>query len=165
VTEMARAGTVDLGLFLADGAVSGLRSDAMAHEPLALVVAPTHALAGRDGVTPADLSGLPFITGLRSSRFFELVRTALANVGIADYDVVMELQESATVKEMVRHGAGIACLPRCTVTSELAAGTLTALALAIQLPDLQLRCGYRTPLTGPAHSRVIVGRGFRPCQS
>jgi len=152
VIEQVRAGAVDLGLFLADGVVSGIRSDAVAREALALVVAPTHALAGFAAVTPADLRGLPFITGLRGSRYFELTRNALASVGIADYDIAMELQEAATVKEMVRHGAGIACLPRCTVAPELAAGTLVALTLGVQLPDLQLRCGYRAPLTGLARA-------------
>ena len=152
VIEQVRAGTVDLGLFLADGVVSGIRSDAVAREALALVVAPTHALAGFAAVAPADLRGLPFITGLRGSRYFELVRNALVSVGIADYDIAMELQEAATVKEMVRHGAGIACLPRCTVTPELAAGTLVALTLGVPLPDLQLRCGYRAPLTGLARA-------------
>ena len=150
VTEMVRAGTVDVGLFLADGPVAGIRSHAVAREPLVLIVAPAHELAGRAGITPANLEGIPFITALRGSRFFELARAALASVGIVDYDVAMELQESATVKEMVRHGAGISCLPRCTVTSELAANTLTAIALAVQLPELQLRCGYRGPLTSSA---------------
>src|SRR4051812_25555574 len=46
VIEQVRVGTVELGLFLADGPVSGIRSDAITREPLALVVAPTHALAG-----------------------------------------------------------------------------------------------------------------------
>ena len=152
VIEQVRAGAVDLGLFLADGVVSGIRSDAVAREALALVVAPTHALAGFAAVAPADLRGLPFITGLRGSRYFELTRNALASVGITDYDIAMELQEAATVKEMVRHGAGIACLPRCTVTPELAARTLVALTLGVQLPDLQLRCGYRAPLSSLARA-------------
>src|SRR5712671_558574 len=152
VIEQVRAGTVDLGLFLADGVVSGIRSDAVAREALALVVAPTHALAGFAAVAPADLRGLPFITGLRGSRYFELTRNALASVGITDYDIAMELQEAATVKEMVRHGAGIACLPRCTVTPELAAGTLVALILGVRRLDQQMRCGYCAPLTGLARA-------------
>jgi DNA-binding transcriptional LysR family regulator len=150
VVELARSGTADLGLFLADGEVADLRSVIVAHEPLALVVSPQHELASHVLVTPETVCRFPFITGLRTSRFFQLVRTALESVGITQYEIPMELQESATVKEMVRHGAGIACLPRCTVTSELAAGALIALRLSTHLPDLQLRCGYRVPLSGPA---------------
>jgi DNA-binding transcriptional LysR family regulator len=161
VIEQVRAGTVDLGLFLADGAVADIRSEAVGREPLVLVVSPQHALAGRTPVTPVNIGGFPFITGLRGSRYFELVRAALAGIGIEHYDVAMELQESATVKEMVRHGAGIACLPRCTVASELAAGALAAVMLSVPLPDLQLRCGYRPPLSSLARQFLRAVRAER----
>jgi len=152
VVEMVRADAVDLGLFLADGEISGIRSFVVAPEPLVLIVSPQHALAHRPDIAPATIVGFPFITGLRTSRFFELVRAALESVGIKHYDIAMELPESATVKEMVRQGAGIACLPQCTVSSELATGALAALRLRVNLPDLQLRCGYRAPLTGLARA-------------
>ena len=64
---------------------------------------------------------------MRGSRYFELVSAALKTMGIERFEVAMEMQELAAVKEMVRHGAGIACLPRCTVAAEIAAGTLVAL--------------------------------------
>jgi DNA-binding transcriptional LysR family regulator len=150
VIELVRTGKVDLGLFLADGAVAGIRSEVVSYEPLALVVSPTHPLAGRTAVTPVDLSGQSFITGLRTSRFFEFVRAALESIGITHYDIAMEVQEAATVKEMVRHGDGIACLPRCTVAIELATGALAEFKFGAPLPNLQLRCGYRVPLSSLA---------------
>jgi DNA-binding transcriptional LysR family regulator len=52
------------------------------------------------------------------------------------------------VKEMVRHGAGVACLPRCTVAAELVSGTLVELKLTVMLPNLQIRCGYQSGLSG-----------------
>ena len=159
VIALLREHAVRLGLFLAAGPVAGIRSEVVAHEPLTLVVSRKHALAGRAKVTPDDLSGYPFVTGLRGSRYFELVRAALKGIGLLRYDVAMELQESAAVKEMVRHGAGIACLPRCTVSAELAAGSLVALPLTVPLRDLQLRCGYRVPLTGAARRLLHAIRG------
>jgi DNA-binding transcriptional LysR family regulator len=124
-----------------------------------LVVSAKHPLAGLARVSPEDVGRHPFVTGLRGSRYFELVRAALKTLGIARYDVAMELQESAAVKEMVRHGAGVACLPRCTVGAELEAGTLTALKLTVPLQDLQVRCGYRAPLTGAVRRLVLAIRG------
>jgi DNA-binding transcriptional LysR family regulator len=159
VIELVRAGTVDLGIFIATGAVKGLRSEAIGHEPLALVASPKHALAVRPRVTPQDLGRHPFVTGLRGSRYFALVESALASIGIARFDVAMELQESATVKEMVRHGAGIACLPRCTATAEFATGSLVELPLSVPLPDLQIRCGYRAPLSSVARQFMLALRG------
>ncbi len=159
VIALLREHAVRLALFLAAGPIGGIRSEVVAHEPLTLVVARKHPLAGRAKGAPDDLSRHPFVTGLRGSRYFELVHAALKGIGIARYDVAMELQESAAVKEMVRHGAGIACLPRCTVSAELAAGSLVALSLTVPLQDLQLRCGYRAPLAGAARRLVHAIRG------
>jgi DNA-binding transcriptional LysR family regulator len=71
------------------------------------------------------------------------------------------MQESAAVKEMVRHGAGVACLPRCTVLAELAVGALVELKLKVSLPDLQIRCGYRAPLSTAGRQFMQAVRGSR----
>lgn len=159
VIELVRSHAAHVGLFLAAGAVGGIRSEVLAHEPLTLVVSPQHPLASRTMVSPSDVGRYPFVTGLRGSRYVELVRAALKAIGIERYEVAMELQESAAVKEVVRYGAGVACLPRCTVGAELAAGTLVELKLTVPLKDLQLRCGYRAPLTGVARRFVLAIRG------
>jgi LysR family transcriptional regulator, transcriptional activator of the cysJI operon len=125
------------------------------------VVSPQHLLALRKTVSPADISRHPFVTGLRGSRYFELVQAALKSLGIERFEVAMEVQESATVKEMVRHGAGIACLPRGTIVAELAAGALVELTLTVALPDLQIRCGYRTPLSAAGRQFMQAVRGHR----
>jgi DNA-binding transcriptional LysR family regulator len=161
VIELVRADAVHLGLFLASGSVSGIRSEVLAHEPLTLVVSPKHPLAMRKAVSPLDVSRHPFVTGLRGSRYFELVQAALKSLGIERFEVAMEMQESAAVKEMVRHGAGIACLPRCTIAAELAAGALVELRLTVALPDLQIRCGYRAPLSSSGRLFMQAVRGQR----
>lgn len=154
VVEMVNSGDVHLGLFLAAGAVSGLPSEVLAHEPLVLVASPKHPLARRRSVTPADLDGFSLVSGLRQSRWAKLIDTALRGIGVTRYDVVMELQESSAVKQMVRHGAGIACLPHCTVREEIAAGSLVALRLARPLADFELHCAYRAPLSEAARQLV-----------
>jgi DNA-binding transcriptional LysR family regulator len=159
VIELLRKHEAHLGLFLASGPIAGIRSEVLAREPLTLVVSPKHPLAGLARVSPENVGRHAFVTGLRGSRYFELVRAALRTLGVARYDIAMELQESAAVKEMVRHGAGVACLPRCTVSAELEAGTLTALKLTVPLQDLQVRCGYRAPLAGVVRRLVLAIRG------
>jgi DNA-binding transcriptional LysR family regulator len=161
VIELVRADAVHLGLFLASGPVSGIRSDMLAHEPLTLVVSPKHPLAVRKTVSPSDVSRHPFVTGLRGSRYFELVQAALKSLGVERFEVAMEMQESAAVKEMVRHGAGVACLPRCTIAAELAASVLVELKLTVALPDLQIRCGYRAPLSAAGRQFMQAVRGSR----
>jgi DNA-binding transcriptional LysR family regulator len=161
VIELVRADAVHLGLFLASGPVSGIRSEVLAHEPLTLVVSPKHPLAVRKTVSPSDVSRHAFVTGLRGSRYFELVQAALKSLGIERFEVAMEMQESAAVKEMVRHGTGVACLPRCTIAAELAAGVLVEPKLTVALPDLQIRCGYRAPLSAAGRQFMQAVRGRR----
>jgi len=159
VIEMVRKHAVNLGLFLASGPISGLRSEVLGREPLALVVSPQHPLAQRTSVSAEELGAYPFVTGLRGSRYFDMVEASLETIGVKRREVAMELQESAAVKAMVRHGAGIACLPRCTVSAEIADGTLIDLKLTTPLADWQLRCGYRAPLADVARKLVLAMRG------
>lgn len=156
VIALVREREVSLGLFLAAGPVDGIRSDVLSHEPLLLVVSPQHPLARRVRVSADELSSNPFVTALRGSQYFELANAALRGIGLAHYDVAMELQESAAVKEMVLHGAGIACLPACTVRAEIAAGSLVALKLDAKLPTLQIRYGYSSALSDSARRFVAA---------
>jgi DNA-binding transcriptional LysR family regulator len=142
VVAQVRARTVDLGLFLASGPLAGLHSEIIGRVPLSLVVSAGHPLAHRKAPTAQALKQYPFITGLNGSSFNQMADAALENIGIASYEVAMELEESTATKEMVRHGVGIACLPRCTVTAELDAGSLVELAPATPLSELELRYGY-----------------------
>jgi len=146
VLELVRNGRVHIALLLASGPLAGLRSDVLATEPLALVVAPQHPLARAQAVASAALSEFPFVTGLRQSSYFQIVDRALKKIGVAQYRIAMELQESPAVKDMVRHGAGIACLLRCTVDDEIRTGALTVVDLATPLQSLELRCAYREPI-------------------
>ena len=82
---------------------------------------------------------------------------ALKEVGIAQFKVAMELQDSASVKEMVRHG--IAALPSCAVDQEIAAGALVAVRLAVRPRDLELRCAYYAPLPPAASDFLRYVRG------
>jgi DNA-binding transcriptional LysR family regulator len=154
VVAMVQRHDVHLGLFFASGPITGLPSYVLAREPLVMVASPDHALAQRRGVTPADLEGFGLVTGLRQSRYARLVTAALDNIGVTRHEIVMELQESSLVKEMVRHGAGLACLPRCTVREEIAAGSLTVLPLTVPLKELELHCAQRDPLSEPARQLI-----------
>jgi len=145
VLDLVRTQSANFGLVLSLGPVPGLQSDILAHEPLALVVSPRHPLARRKSVTSEDLTDLSLVTGLRDSRYFHMMDAVLKRVGLAHYKVAMELQESSAVKEVVRHGSDIACLPRCTVVDEIKSGALVALRLGFALPRLEIRSVFRAP--------------------
>jgi DNA-binding transcriptional LysR family regulator len=152
VLELMRDETADLGLLLSAGPPRALQSDVLRREPLWLVAAPGHPLARRKAVAPVELAQLPFVAGLRHSRYQQMVEAALKRMGVPTCRVVMELEESAAVKEMVGQGAGIACLPRCTVEKEIKAGTLVLLDVKAPAQEVELRCVYRAPLRPPLAS-------------
>ncbi len=154
VLALVRADAVDLGLFLASAPVAGLRTEILAPEALAVVVAPSHPLARRKRVTAAELDTQTFVGGLEGSAWARMIEQALRRIGVARCDVTMEAQESSAVKKIVRHGAGAACLPLCTVEEEIAAGTLVRLDLAKPLQALELRCAWREPLHETAKALV-----------
>jgi DNA-binding transcriptional LysR family regulator len=152
VLELLRDEVADLGLLVSSGPPRGMQSDVLRLEPLWLVAAPGHPLARRKAIAPAELARFPFVTGLSHSRWQQMVDAALRRMGIPAWRVAMELQESAAVKAMVGQGAGIACLPRCTVEKEIEAGTLALLDVMASAQEFELRCAYRAPLRPPLAS-------------
>ncbi len=150
VIDLLHARNTTIGLFLALKSVPGIRYEILGHEQLALVAAPKHPLAEKRAVTPDELGLIPFVTGLRHSRFYRMTDTALKTIGVASYTIAMEVEELNATKEMVRRGLAVACLPVCTVAAELNAGSLVSLKLATALPRLNLYCGYSIPLSDNA---------------
>jgi DNA-binding transcriptional LysR family regulator len=141
--------------------VSGLHTEVIERVPLVLVAAPGHALAGRQALSAATIVQHAFVTGITGSRFNQITDAAMQAIGIDSYEVAMQLEESAATKEMVRLGLGIACLPRPSVTAELAAGSLVELTPAKPLPPLELRSGYVGPL-GEAARNFLRGMRGKP---
>jgi DNA-binding transcriptional LysR family regulator len=146
VLDFVRFNSVMIGLFLSAGPVNGMHSQVLAHESLVLVVGSHHPLAKKKSVSSEQLTAFPFVTGLRRSRFFMLTDSALKTIGVTGYDIAMEVEESSATKEILRHSTVIACLPRCTIAAEVAAGALAALSPRVALNQLELRCGYCGPL-------------------
>ncbi len=154
VLALVESGTVQLGVLLSNGPLRAVHSEIVGREPLELVVASSHPLARRRSIDAVALAPYPFVTGLGSSRYFRIVDRALRSIGMKSYEVSLELQESAAVKEAVRHSRSIACLPRCTVKEEIASGTLVALKLERAFEPLQIRCVYASE-PGSAALRLV----------
>lgn len=155
VLALVESGAVQLGVLLSSGPVPGFKSDVVGHEPMHLVVGKTHPLARRERVAGRDFRNAAFVTGLRNSRYFGIVEHALQSIGLSDYQVAMELQESLAVKEVVRQGQTVACLPRCAMVEELASGALVILPLEAELAPLDIRCVYKAA-PGALERQVIA---------
>jgi len=151
VVALVRARTVSLGLFPSLGGVAGLDSVVLGHEPMAIVVSPHHPLARKPSVTVADLAAASFVTGLRSSTYFEMTDRLMKRIGINRRSIAMEVQDFGMVRELARHGAGVACIALCTVQDDLRAGALVRLSVSGRpLDGFELRCAFHGPLPEPA---------------
>jgi DNA-binding transcriptional LysR family regulator len=146
MVKQIRAQAATIVLFLAFKPISGIRCEVLGHQDLELVAAPEHPLATRSKLSSDELSHCSYVTGLRNSRFYKMTDAALKSIGIAAYDIAMEVEESTATKEMVRRGRALACLPHCSVAAELKSGSLRSLNLAARLPHLNVYCGYTTSL-------------------
>lgn len=139
VMELLRTQDVDLGVFLALGPMKGFASEVIGKEELRLVAAPSHPLAKRQSVSPVLLSEFGFVGGIAESHFAQIIDIVMRRLGVRRHLVVAEAQDAETVKELARHGAGLAWCLSSTVAEEIRIGTLTPIALARTIPALEVR--------------------------
>lgn len=107
---MLRSGAGDLGLITLPVEASDLVSVPVLQEELLLVTYPTHPLAKKKQIVPADLNRQPFVLFETGSITRRLVEEFFARERI-ETDIVMETENVEIIKAMVRHGLGISIIP------------------------------------------------------
>lgn len=119
--------TYDCG-FLIDVSTSfrGLESKVLCEEPLVIVGAPDHRLAGKPDLADDDLRVERLIETEPGCAYREQLEHVLAT-GSGEPPPVLELGSIDAIKRSVATGLGIALLPRVTVAEELARGELLRL--------------------------------------
>ncbi|MEV5974250.1 LysR family transcriptional regulator [Streptomyces sp. NPDC051921] len=150
--QALRQGTYDLGLLMErETEHEGLESEVLAEEPLVLVAAPRHPLAGRTGLTAADLAATGLVGTEPGCAYRDLFEAELAPYG----PVFTEYGTIEASKRGVAAGLGIALLPRITVAAELASGALVALDWEPPF-TLFTQIAWRRGKRLPAHVRLFV---------
>jgi len=133
------------------------RSEALAPQPLAILAAPEHALAGSNAIPATALAGCKFVvreagSGTRASmeRFFHQARISPPHV--------MELTCNELIKQAVTANMGLAFLSLHTASLELQAKSLVLLDV-VGLP--LMRCWYVVSLRSrPMSDAAESLRGF-----
>ncbi len=129
VIELVDSGQVDMGLVSYAKATRTLRAIAWREEPMVMVCAPSHELAGSASVRIEQLDGLDMVSfddDLRIRREIDKVLiTHQVNVRS-----VMEFDNIETLKRAVEINAGFSLLPEPTVVRELQTGSLVAIRLS-----------------------------------
>lgn len=152
--QALRQGTYDLGFLLEESTEHvGLEGVVLAVEPLALVAAPGHPLAGQPAAT-ADLVRLPLLATEPGCAYRDLFERELAALAPVDF---MEFGTIEATKRAAAAGLGMALLPEVTVAAELAEGSLVRL---LWEPPFTLRTqlAWRAGKRLPEHARLFVER-------
>ncbi|MFD0153523.1 LysR family transcriptional regulator [Streptomyces sp. NPDC055721] len=150
--QALRQGTYDVGFLMEPGTEhEGLESEVLAPEPLVLVAGPGHPLAGRTGLTSADLAAAHLVGTEPGCPYRDLFEEELREWA----PPFMEFGTIEATKRGVTSGLGVALLPRVAVAAELASGTLVALDWEAPF-TLFTQLAWRRGKKLPAHVRLFV---------
>jgi DNA-binding transcriptional LysR family regulator len=130
VVEAVLNDEADLGLLSYPPANRSLTVIPWRTETMVFVCHPTHRLARRKLVAPADLHGEKFIAFDADLRIRKAIDRCLHRHG-AKAHLVMEFDNIETIKQAIAIGAGVSILPKPTILKELGNRTLAAVPLSM----------------------------------
>ena len=128
VYEAVLNDTADLGLVSYPEASREVAAIPWRYEQMQVAVSPSHALAARSEVYPADLNGQTFI-GFDEDLSIRREIDRFFRASGVEVNLVMHFDNIQTIKEAVALGSGISILPARTMQAEIAQGRLVAVKL------------------------------------
>jgi DNA-binding transcriptional LysR family regulator len=139
---LLRSGAGDLGLLTLPIEASDLVSVPLLEEELLLVTYPSHPLAARKRIVPADLDKQPFVLFETGSITRRLVEEFFARERITP-PIIMETENVEIIKAMVRSGLGISIIPWQAAAADV--GTRQLFCSAIAGVSLVRQTGWLYP--------------------
>ena len=130
VVEAVLNDEADVGVLSYPTATRTLNVLPLRSEPMVLVTHPSHRLAKRKHVEPADLAGEKFVAFDRDLAVRKAIDRALKQHGVR-VEVVMEFDNVETIKQAIGIAAGVSILPRPTVVMESGMRTLATVPVAL----------------------------------
>ena len=125
--------TADLGLVSYPVSSREITAVRWREEEMQVAASPSHPLAAREQVIPAELQGQDFIGFDEDLSIRREIDRFFRTHGIA-VNLVMHFDNIQTIKEAVALGSGLSILPARTMQTEIAQGRLVAVPL--HAPDL-----------------------------
>ncbi len=123
----------EIDLAIVDGAVEepGFSSMILDTDYLMCITATGSPLARKAAVTLGALRKQKMILRTPASATRSLFESALERngVSVADFDIMLEVDNIATIKDLIRKGLGVSVLPRSACMDELRKGKLAALPI------------------------------------
>jgi LysR family transcriptional regulator, transcriptional activator of the cysJI operon len=128
VYEAVLNDAADLGLVSYPEASREVAAIPWRYEQMQVAVSPSHPLAARSEVYPADLNGQTFI-GFDEDLSIRREIDRFFRASGVEVNLVMHFDNIQTIKEAVALGSGISILPARTMQAEIAQGRLVAVKL------------------------------------
>ncbi len=126
LVQMLNDGKLDIGILLERPAnAENLVFETLTHEPLAVITYPSHPLARRSIVEPADLEGETLLLVEAGYSYTGLFQQTLATASVTTH--MLNFSSIEAIKQCVMAGMGVGFLPVITVEAELARGRLVRL--------------------------------------
>jgi len=111
VSRAVADGVVDVGLCSAPPSELGLTFEPLFEEEMALLVPAAHRLARRKSLSASDLDGEPLLLSEQGCAYRGAVEKARQEKGVRP-TWAFESGSSTTLRAAVRHGLGVAVMPR-----------------------------------------------------
>ena len=131
-------GSADLGLVSYPESSREIAAMAWREEEMQLAVPPSHPLAGRARVYPADLNGMEYVAFDEDLTIRRELDRFLRAEGI-EVHIAMHFDNIQTIKEAVALGSGVSILPARTMQAEIEQGRIVAVPL--EAPGLKRPVG------------------------
>jgi DNA-binding transcriptional LysR family regulator len=160
--QALRQGTYDVGFLMErETEHAGLETEVLAEEPLVLVCAPGHPLAGHGAgsLATGDLAAVQLVGTEPGCPYRDLFEDEL-RVRNGAPPPFMEFGTIEATKRGVAGGLGVALLPRMAVRQELASGVLVALPWEPPFV-LHTQLAWRSGKRLPAHVRLFIDQSVR----
>ena len=111
---------------------------------LMLIVAPEHHLAGHKKVTIGEIKHENLILRPGGSGTRDLFAASLESLGmsIEEFNVILEVDNIATIKDLIRHGYGVSILAESACMDELGKGKIAALPIENLSMERQMNIVY-----------------------
>lgn len=123
----------EIDIAIVDGALSNSHFSSMMLDTdyLMCIMANGNPLAKKGVVTLGDLKKQKMILRTTSSATRILFESTLEsnNVSVSDFDITLEVDNIATIKDLIRKNLGVSILPKSACMDEIKKGKLTALPI------------------------------------
>lgn len=147
--KMLNTYEVDMAIVEGRTPENGLKYLMLDTDYLALAVSPNHPFAGRSLITINDLKKERLILRLPNSATRNLFNAHLEsnNMSLSDFNIILELDNVATIKDLIRRDFGVSILPRSACLDELKKKKICVLPVENLSMIREMNIAYRSDFT------------------